>query len=83
MSDMGDMYREMREEKQKRHHENWMRDSDLMKDDKWTEHTVHHYSKDLSGGRLQYWPSSNKWHFRGKVHHGSYAKLQEFIARNP
>jgi len=81
MSDMGDMYREMREEKQRRREENRRRAAEDMDMDRdvWTCHNTHHYSRDLQGTRLQYWPSANRWHWNGRSHTGKYPDLKAFI----
>lgn len=31
----------------------------------WTVHTEHHWSRDLNGSRLDYWPSRNKFQYKG------------------
>lgn len=36
----------------------------------WTEHTEYHWSRDLCGHRLDYWPSRKKYQYRGKVRRG-------------
>ena len=33
----------------------------------WTVHTPHHWSCSLAGSRLDYWPSRNKFQYRGKI----------------
>lgn len=39
-------------------------------DGNWTKHTSHHWSRSLDGERLDYWPSRNKYMFRGRVMRG-------------
>lgn len=33
----------------------------------WVKHTEYHWSRQLNGDRLDYWPSRNKFMYRGKV----------------
>ncbi len=48
----------------------------LEKDDGgWTKHSPHHWTRDLCGHRLQYWPSRNKFHYRGKTRRGDVYKF--------
>lgn len=35
--------------------------------DGWVTHTEHHWSRDLNGKRLNYWPSRNKFQYDGRV----------------
>lgn len=82
MSDMGDMFREMRMAKQRRRHENLVAETALMEadlDNTWSRHRVDHFSLELEGHTLQWWPSSRKWHWCGKTYHGKYTDLQAFI----
>ncbi|MFA5630323.1 MAG: hypothetical protein WC997_02325 [Porticoccaceae bacterium] len=44
----------------------------------WTIHTEHHWSRVLSGKRLDYWPSRNKFQFEGRVMTGD---VMGFIRR--
>lgn len=37
----------------------------------WTKHTDYHWSRDLNGHRLDYWPSTTRFQYRGKVHVGN------------
>ena len=39
-------------------------------DGKWTKHTQWHWSRDINGERLDYWPSRKKFQWRGKVMRG-------------
>ena len=47
-------------------------------DGKWTKHTEHHWSRHVSGDRLDYWPSRKKFQFRGRVQRGD---VLAFIAK--
>lgn len=44
----------------------------------WTKHTDWHWSRQLNGKRLDYWPSRKKWMYEGKVSRGDVAR---FIAK--
>lgn len=39
-------------------------------DGQWTKHTQWHWSRMVSGKRLDYWPSRKKWQYRGRVRRG-------------
>ena len=47
-------------------------------DGKWTKHTVYHWSRNVAGERLDYWPSRKKFQFRGKVMRGD---VKQFISK--
>jgi hypothetical protein len=42
----------------------------------WVKHTTYHWSRDLLGEALHYWPSSGKWRWKGKTMTG---RVSEFI----
>ena len=66
MGDMAEIFRDLRETKKTRKQER------LAKADPtgWTQHTPYHWSRTLNGKRLDYWPSTHKFQYEGKVHHG-------------
>ena len=33
----------------------------------WTQHTDYHWSRKLNGKQLDYWPSRNKFMYKGRV----------------
>lgn len=41
----------------------------------WTKHTKYHWSRIVNGERLDYWPSRNKFQYRGKVMRGDVMKI--------
>lgn len=45
-------------------------------DGAWTKHTPYHWSRQINGERLDYWPSRKKWQFKGRVSRGD---VQKFI----
>jgi hypothetical protein len=52
-------------------------DSAVKEDDgNWTKHTEFHWSRIVSGKRLDYWPSRKKFQYNGKVMRGD---VQKFI----
>lgn len=45
-------------------------DAESADDGGWTKHTEFHWSRNVNGQRLDYWPSRKKFQFRGKVRRG-------------
>jgi len=66
MGDMGEIFNAMRERDKQRRSDN-LASADPTG---WTQHTPVHWSRVLLGDRLDYWPSRNKFRWRGKTHHG-------------
>lgn len=67
MGDMGEMYHEMRKRDKQRKKKNLVDNSTVVNSPGWTKHTDYHYSYQLNGKRLDFWPSRNKWQFEGKI----------------
>lgn len=44
----------------------------------WRKHTAYHWSIDINGERLDFWPTKDKFMFRGKCGVGD---VDEFIAK--
>lgn len=44
----------------------------------WKKHTAFHWSRQLAGSRLDYWPSRKKFQYQNKVMRGD---VQKFIAQ--
>lgn len=63
MGDMGEIFRDMREADKERKKRNLA----AANPEGWTIHTDFHWSRDLNGKRLDYWPSRNKFQYNGKV----------------
>ena len=65
----------------KRRAANWkannMRFSANIDDGKWVKHTDYHWSRDVDGNRLDYWPSTKKYQFCGKIKQGDPRKVYE------
>ena len=36
----------------------------------WSQHTKFHWSRNVDGARLDYWPSRKRWQYKGRVHRG-------------
>jgi len=74
MGDMGEMFNAMRARRKER------RRAALASADPtgWTIHTSYHWSRLLGDKRLDYWPSTNKWQYDGRVMTGN---VLEFISR--
>lgn len=63
MSEIGDAFKGMKEHYQKvRHHR-----LETTDDTGWSKHTRYHWYRTLNGSKLDYWPSRNKFMYRGKV----------------
>lgn len=45
----------------------------------WTRFSEYHFGRDLLGVRLDYWPSRNKWRWKGETKHGDFTSLMNFI----
>lgn len=63
MGDMGEYYRDMDKADKARKERNLTKANP----EGWTQHTEYHWSRDLNGKRLDYWPSRNKFQYGGKV----------------
>ena len=48
----------------------FLEDAKAHDDGKWTKHTEFHWSRNVNGERLDYWPSRKKFQFRGRVMRG-------------
>lgn len=69
MGDMGEIFNAMREMDRERRESNLASAVENMEDG-WDYHTAWHWSRDLNGSRLDYWPSRNKFRWKGKTHCG-------------
>jgi hypothetical protein len=69
MGDMGDIFRERKEADKARKKRNLA----AANPDGWTKHTEYHWSRTLAGARLDYWPSRNKFQYKGRVMTGDVA----------
>ena len=77
MGDMREVFDDMREHSRRRR----QRNMEAASPEGWTIHTEYHWSREIRGRRLDYWPSKNKWGFEGKIFQGD---VHGFIkARDP
>ena len=63
---MGDMSEEFNALKQL-NKDRKKRNLESANSDGWNKHTPYHWSRQLGGKRLDYWPSRNKFQYDGKV----------------
>jgi len=75
MGDMGEVFNAMKREDARRRERNLQSATD---DGGWKKHTAYHWSRDLNGDRLDFWPSRNRFHFQGRTHTGD---VRGFIRR--
>lgn len=62
MSDMGEVFRVMKEQDKERKQRNLAAADPTG----WTKHTEHHWSRMVAGKKLNYWPSRNKFQYAGE-----------------
>lgn len=69
-ADDWDVFRDMRAEKQAK------RGARLAAADTtgWSRFCVTHFYRDVDGHRLEWWPSGNKWLYKGKYYRGGLPK---------
>lgn len=53
--------------------ENFLKEFEFEKKSQW------HYWRPLIDGILHYWPTTNKWHYRGLSYQGTKSDLKQFI----
>lgn len=66
MGDMGEIFRDWNAHKKERKKERLA----AANPEGWTIHTEYHWSRDLNGSRLDYWPSTGKFRYKGKTMFG-------------
>lgn len=68
MGDMREVFDDMRQHDKERRERNLRKSlEDVYSLGNWICHTEYHWSRDLNGKRLDYWPSRNKFQYDGKV----------------
>ena len=75
--DMG--WREFRESTRKKRRDQLdeaIHDAD---DGGWTKHTNWHWSRTVAGSRLDFWPSTRRWRWRGRTYYGTCTDAMNFI----
>ncbi len=74
-SDIKAAYKEKFQEDKARFHA----DAKRADDGNWVKHTEWHWSRNVNGERLDYWPSRKKFQFRNKTRRGDiYAFIKAF-----
>lgn len=63
MGDVGETFRAFREHDKERRQQNLAEASA----EGWLKHTPYHWSRELNGKRLDYWPSRNKFQYEGRI----------------
>jgi hypothetical protein len=66
MGDMAEDFKVLKEINQKRKQGNL----EKANDDGWKKHTPYHWSRNLNGSRLDYWPSTTKFKYKGRLYVG-------------
>lgn len=61
-----EVFNEMRRQKQERRNKRLANTSDFG----WSKHSETHWYRMLDGEKLHWWPSANKWLYRGKYYRG-------------
>lgn len=69
MGDMGEIFRAMDAADKDRRERN-LSDAYANGTDGWTVHCSTHWSRDLAGHRLDYWPSRNKFRWKRRTYTG-------------
>jgi hypothetical protein len=63
MGDMGEIFNAMRQHDKERR----ARNLNNFNPSGWNKHTEHHFSRQLNGKRLDYWPSRNRFMYDNRV----------------
>jgi hypothetical protein len=66
MGDMRDSYLALTQHNKDRKQANL----DKACSDGWTVHTPYHWSKDINGKRIDYWPSTNRFQYDNRIMSG-------------
>ena len=74
MGDMGEVFNALRALDKTRRKANY----EKANPEGWTMHTDYHWSQELNGKRLDYWPSRRKFQYAGRLMTGDVAA---FIAK--
>lgn len=77
MGDMGEMFRDLKEHNKRRRQKNLSNNEKKLGSGRWIQYTAYHYGTTLLGHRLDFWPSKNKWQWRGRIHTGDVFKFIE------
>lgn len=73
MSEIGDIYKAVRENEQAERQARLERNAWNYNVANWTVHTPYHWGRFINGKKLDFWPSRDKWMYNGKVRVGGLA----------
>lgn len=75
-----EIFDELRKQKQERRAKRLANTSDFG----WSKHSDTHWYRFIDGEKLHFWPSANKWLFKGKYYRGGLPKdlLDKIAASN-
>lgn len=45
----------------------------------WVKHNDVHFSKIINGSKLDYWPTTTRYRYKGKAYFGKQKPIQKFI----
>ena len=80
MTDAAEVYRAMRDQR-KEQNARRLHVAKTKYGEGWTEVTDHYWTRDLAGHRLDYWPSTGRWRWKGKSYKGKPEATALFIAK--
>jgi hypothetical protein len=66
---MGEIFNAMSERDKERRHRN-LENAIATHPEGWTMHSAVHWSRGLAGARLDYWPSRQKFRWKGRTYTG-------------
>lgn len=76
MSDIGDDFRALEEMRKEERRERARRNGEIFDQANWIIHVDYHWGRWIDGEKLDFWPSKDKWMYRGKVRVGG---LEDFL----
>lgn len=74
---MGEIFNAMKEADKERRHKN-LENAESLDFSDFTKHSQWHWSRMLREGRLDYWPTKNKWRY-DKMYFGTAKDLRNFV----
>lgn len=66
MGDMGELFNAFKEHEKERKAKNLLA-AHQVDDGGWIKHTDYHWSRQLNGKKLDYWPSRNKFQYNSNI----------------
>lgn len=78
MGEDAEFWASVRERRKERQAAN-LADARAREIDGWRHHTTWHWSRDLCGDRLDYWPSRNRCRWRGQTYSVAASAISGFI----